>query len=118
MLSFGISLILLVYATASAQQVDDERPFLRILAPKFICTDKKANQTLQSNNVTIGLQTREGQRLRYKIAVDFEMIDGQFKSQQHTLSIWKNIRLLQKKFNDISDDISLRNQIEINAKEV
>lgn len=118
MLSFNILLSFCVLATVKTQQEVDERPFLRILAPKFICNDKKVNQTAPSSNVTIGLQTREGQRLRYKITVDFEMLGGQFKSQQHTISIWKNIRLLQKKFNDISDDISLKNQIEINAKEV
>lgn len=118
MLSFRILLILFAFATALGQEVEDERPFLRILAPKFICNDKKTNQTATSNNVTIGLQTREGQRLRYKISVAFEMIDGKFKSQQHTLSIWKNIRLLEKKFKDVSNDISLKNQIEINAKEV
>lgn len=95
---------------------DSERPFLRILAPQFICNEKKINQTDQSN-ITIGLQTREGQSLRYSILVDFEMM-GAFKSQRHTLSIWRNIRMLQKKFHNISDDISLKNQIEISAKEV
>lgn len=119
MLSFRISLIFCIVLSVAAQQVvgEDDRPFLRILAPKFIC-NKKAGQKSQSNNVTIGLQTREGQRLRYKFAVDFEMLGGAFKSQQHTLSIWKNIRLLQKRFNDLSEDISLKNQVEINAKEV
>lgn len=101
------------------QQVatDDDRPYLRILAPKFICNDKKANQTANNNNLTISLQTREGQQLRYDITVDFEMLSG-FKSQQHTLSIWKNIRLLQRKFSKSSKEISRKNQIEIDAKEV
>ena len=119
MLSFRISITFYIVSVVSAQQVveKDERPFLRILAPKFIC-NKKAIQTVQSNNVTIGLQTREGQILRYKIAIDFDMLGGEFKSQQHTLSIWKNIRLLQKRFNDLGEEISLKNQIEINAKEV
>lgn len=114
-----ISILILVSGVAFCQQsgLDDEQPFLRILAPKFICNEKKANLTTQSNNITIGLQTREGQKLRYKIAVDFEMLGG-FKSQQHTLSIWKNIRMLQKKFTNNSDEISLKNQIEINAQEV
>jgi hypothetical protein len=118
MLSFRISIIFCVAFEAVATQQIKERPFLRTLAPKFICNEKKGNQTMQSNNVTIGLQTAAGQKLKYKISVDFKMIDDQFKSQQHTISIWKNIRLLQKKFNDMSDDISLKNQIEINAKEV
>lgn len=102
------------------QQVvtDDDRPYLRILAPKFICNDKKANQTANSNNnLTISLQTREGQQLRYEISVDFEMLSG-FKSQQHTLSIWKNIRLLQRKFSKTLQEISQKNQIEIDSKEV
>lgn len=115
MLCFKASIILILLGMARSQQVaNDERPFLRILAPKFICNEKKAEQ---SSNLTIGLQTREGQSLRYRITIDFELLDG-FKSQQHTLSIWKNIRLLQKKFANISDEISLKNQIEIAAQEV
>lgn len=115
MLCFKASIILILLGLARSQQVaNDERPFLRILAPKFICNEKKAEQ---SSNLTIGLQTREGQSLRYRITIDFELLDG-FKSQQHTLSIWKNIRLLQKKFANISDEISLKNQIEIAAQEV
>lgn len=116
MSSLKFLLIVCIAEIASCQQVasDDELPFLRILAPKFICNDKKV---AQSNNLTIRLQTREGQRLRYSISVDFEMLDG-FKSQQHTLSIWKNIRMLQKKFANTSDEISLKSQIEINAQEV
>lgn len=111
-----IFLIAVVALCQQAETEDDERPFLRILAPQFICNDKKANQT-ELNNIMIGLQTREGQTLRYSVLVDFEMLDG-FKSQRHTLSIWKNMRLLQKKFHNIADDISLTNQIEISAQEV
>ena len=117
MLAIKISIISLVVGIVACQQVvsDDKRPFLRILAPKFICNDKK--ETTPSNSLTIGLQTREGQKLRYKISVDFAMLDG-FKSQKHTLSIWKNIKMLQKKFANISEDISLKNQLDINALEV
>lgn len=107
------SAILCIVGVATGQ-LEDERPYLRILAPKFICHEKKTTQT---SNLTIGLQTREGQKLRYVISVEFEMLDG-FKSQQHTLSIWKNIRQLQKKFANTSDEISLKNQIEISAQEV
>lgn len=112
-LSFKVFMFLEIL---SWQQVsaDDDKPFLRILAPKFICNEKKA---AQSNNLSIGLQTRDGQKLRYAITVDFTMLDG-FKSQQHTLSIWKNIIILQKKFANISEEISLKNQIEISAREV
>lgn len=110
------ALIYFALGIAVCQQVD-ERPFLRILSPKFICSEKSSNQTTQNANVTIGLQTREGQKLRYSIVVDFVLLDG-FKSQKHTLSIWKNIRLLQKKFAKQSEEISLKNQINIDAKEV
>lgn len=118
-LSMKISLIYVLFGIAVGQQValEDDRPFLRILSPKFICSDKSSNQTASSNNITIGLQTREGQKLRYKVLVDFEMLDG-FKSQKHTLSIWKNIQMLQKKFANMSAEISLKNQINIDAREV
>lgn len=120
MLAIKISIIYSVLGVAVCQQVgtNDERPFLRILAPKFICNDKKGKQQVApSESLTIGLQTREGQKLRYRISVDFEMLDG-FKNQRHTLSIWKNIRMLERKFNNISEDISLKNQIDINKQEV
>lgn len=93
---------------------DEERPFLRILAPKFICNNK-SNQT--NDNVTIGLQTKGGQKLKYKVNVGFELSEG-FKSQSHSISIWKNVALLQKKFDSMSDEISIKNLIEINSKEV
>jgi hypothetical protein len=118
-----IFLVLFFIGISSLQQVsgedDDDKPFLRIVAPQYICDGKdKANKT-DSNKLTIGLQTREGQRLNYKISIDFTILDG-FKNQRHTLSIWKNVRELQKKFQvkEVADEISLRNQIEIDALEV
>lgn len=127
---FLLSIFLLGIASSlgASQQVEstksneDEQPFLRILAPKFICPDEKSTQLKYqnvSNRVTIGLQTREGQRLRYFITIDFDILDG-FQSQRHTLSIWKHVRELQAKFAtpNISDEISLKNQIEIDATEV
>lgn len=116
MLKLLILVTFICFASSQKVSQDSDRPFLRILAPNFICNEKK-KQVEQSNNITIGLQTREGQKLRYQISIDFVMLDG-FKSQQHTLSIWKNVRLLQNKFSSISDEISLKNQIEINAQEV
>lgn len=114
---FYFSIFLVIWWIEKAATAD-EQPFLRILAPKFICHDKKqTNQSVQNSNLTIGLQTKEGQKLRYEILVDFEMLNG-LKNQQHTLSIWKNIALLKKKFAKKSKEISLKNQIEINAKEV
>lgn len=117
--------VLLLIVVASFQQVaadDDDKPFLRIVAPQYIC-DAKTNASVDNSNndnkLTIGLQTREGQRLRYAIAIDFNILDG-FKSQRHTLSIWKAVRELQAKFQvkKISDEITLKNQIEIDALEV
>lgn len=104
--------------TASQQVADENRPFLRVLAPAFICPEERVTQNV-SNRVTISLQTSEGQRLKYNIAIDFEILDG-FQNQRHTLSIWKHVRELQAKFatQSVSDEISLKNQIEIDAKEV
>lgn len=112
---------LLLFGIAISQQVvstTENRPFLRILAPRYICPDEQKIQNL-TNRVTIGLQTKEGQRLKYGISIDFDILDG-FQSQQHTLSIWKHVRQLQAKFaiQEVSDEISLKNQIEIDAAEV
>ena len=117
-----VLLTLFFVSYVSSQQAQDDKPFLRIVAPKFICDDPskaKSNETDSKNKLNIGLQTREGQRLKYKINIDFTMLDG-FKNQRHTLSIWKNVRELQAKFavKNVSDEISLRNQIEIDALEV
>lgn len=114
-------LLLLLIGIAISQQVAEasaDRPFLRILAPRYICPDEQKIQNL-TNRVTIGLQTKEGQRLKYSISIDFDILDG-FQSQRHTLSIWKHVRQLQAKFavQDVSDEISLKNQIEIDAAEV
>lgn len=114
-LIFAISFCISSYVLSQQVNDRDERPYLRILAPKFICNDKKEEDG--NSNITIRLQTREGQRLKYSIVVDFEMLEG-FKSQQHTLSIWKNIRFLQKKLFNMSEEISQKNQIDISAQEV
>lgn len=124
MLKFKVLIMLIV--CKMCQQVancDDnsERPFLRIVAPQFLCGDKSIGNNSEpdnQNDVTIVLQTREGQKLRYQISVDFELIDEKFISQRHTLSIWRNIRNLQKKFFSQANEISDKNQIEINANEV
>lgn len=124
---FNFKVLLVLIVCKMCQQVancddNNERPFLRIVAPKFLCKrdNNKVNQseTDNSNDVTIALQTREGQKLRFQISVDFELIDGGFVSQKHTLSIWRNVRNLQKKFYNQAREISDKNQIEINANEV
>ncbi|KAL7040768.1 hypothetical protein ACKWTF_000512 [Chironomus riparius] len=117
-----VLIIFFFVSYVSSQSAQDDKPFLRIVAPKFICDDPskaKSNDTDSKNKLNIGLQTREGQRLKYKIAIDFTLLDG-FKNQRHTLSIWKNVRELQAKFavKNVSDEISLRNQIEIDALEL
>lgn len=123
MFIFKVFLIIILSTCALSQQdQQDEKPFLRIVAPKYLCEDPSqlfGNETESSNKLTIGLQTREGQRLRYKISIGCSLLDG-FQNQRHTLSIWKNIRELQGKFatKDVSNEISLRNQIEIDAMEV
>lgn len=122
LLTIGIASSLGASQQVETSSKEDERPFLRILAPKFICPDEKSTQQKYqnvSNRVTIGLQTSEGQRLRYSITIDFDILDG-FQNQRHTLSIWKHVRQLQAKFAKqiISDDISAKNQIEIDAMEV
>jgi hypothetical protein len=118
---FLIGIAIFVTFVSSQQVSDENRPFLRVLAPKFICPDEKVQQSQQnsSSRVTIGLQTSEGQNLKYSIAIDFEILDG-FQSQRHTLSIWKHVRELQAKFarQSVSEEISLKNQLEIDAKEV
>lgn len=99
----------------------DEKLFLRIVAPKFICeNDKNVSDTSNntSNEITISLQTREGQKLKFQIEIEFQLIDGGFISQKHTLSIWKNIRNLQKKFFEQSNEITKSNQIKIDSNDV
>lgn len=121
-------LIALIAGKMSQQQVANgdesgERPFLRIVAPKFLCgrensAGNQSDSVDNSNDLTIALQTREGQKLRFQISVDFELIDGGFVSQRHTLSIWRNVRNLKKKFFDEARNISEKNQIELDANEV
>lgn len=115
-------LILTIIACTPAQEAPDDKPFLRIVAPKYLCDDPTktiGNKTESNNKLNVALQTREGKRLKYKVGIDFNLLDG-FKNQRHTLSIWKNVRELQAKFavKQVADEISLKNQIEIDALEV
>lgn len=69
-------------------------------------------------NLLDRLQTLDGQSFRYIVAINFTILGG-FKTQKHTLSIWKNVRKLQDKFNKIEyQNITLNNQIVIESKEV
>lgn len=57
-------------------------------------------------------QTRGSERLTYKVQVYFNIIDG-FKNQRHTLSVWRSIRVLEKKIRDNHKEITQKNQIDI-----
>lgn len=47
----------------------------------------------------------------------FKLLDG-FKSQRHTLSVWRSIRVLEKKIRDTKAEISTKNQIDILNEEL
>jgi hypothetical protein len=124
---WNLKVVLLLIILKVCQQViaNDEKPFLKIVAPKFICENDKGSQNIskesenKTNAVIISLQTKKGQKLKYNIDIEFNLLtDGGFISQKHTLSIWKNIRNLQKKFQSQSNEISDRNQIQINIDDV
>lgn len=63
------------------------------------------------------MQTRGSERLLYKVQITFIPLDG-FKSQRHTLSVWRSIRMLEKKIRDTKDVISQKNQIELLNEEL
>lgn len=63
------------------------------------------------------MQTRNGQKLTYRINVFFENLTTT-KSQRNTLSIWKNVRALYRKIRRQADEISASNQIVIENKEL
>lgn len=47
----------------------------------------------------------------------FKLLDG-FKNQRHTLSVWRSIRVLEKKIRDSKSEISIKNQIDILNEEL
>lgn len=49
--------------------------------------------------------------------VFFRLLNG-FKSQRHTLSVWRSIRVLEKKIRDTKEAISNKNQIDILNEEL
>ncbi|KXJ71700.1 hypothetical protein RP20_CCG019898 [Aedes albopictus] len=61
-----------------------ERPSFRILAPEFICgptkptnlSDETGSVVAVPQQITIGLQTKGGQRLHYDVTVHFELLNG------------------------------------------
>jgi len=63
------------------------------------------------------MQTKSGQQLKYRVQIYFQIL-GSFRSQQHTLKIWRSIRALEKKIKNQTDIITKKNQININNDEV
>ncbi|EDS35995.1 conserved hypothetical protein [Culex quinquefasciatus] len=100
-----------------------EDPSFRILAPKFICGKSKAEGTSEnqtdsgvSQQITIGLQTKGGQKLKYRVTVTFTLPG--FVSQRHTLQLWKSVRQLEQRLEKERDAISDTNQILIMNEEL
>lgn len=62
-------------------------------------------------------QPKEGKKLTYLVRVYFEFIEG-WKSQRHTISLWRSIRMLEKRIRNASEEISMNNQIHIDQKEL
>ncbi|XP_053698591.1 uncharacterized protein LOC128745541 [Sabethes cyaneus] len=102
-----------------------KEPTFRILAPKYICgsppPEAIANTTIYSvpsnHQITIGLQTRSGQRLRYHVTIYFTLLNG-FISQRHTLHLWRSVRQLERQLNKNHEQISVTNQIVIPNKDL
>uniref|UniRef100_A0A1B0CX67 Putative conserved plasma membrane protein n=1 Tax=Lutzomyia longipalpis TaxID=7200 RepID=A0A1B0CX67_LUTLO len=62
-------------------------------------------------------QPKEGKKLTYHVRVYFEFIEG-WKSQRHTISLWRSIRLLEKRFRNTTEEITLNNKINIGHDEL
>ncbi|XP_021693073.1 uncharacterized protein LOC5580082 [Aedes aegypti] len=110
--------ILICWFLTDLEIATAERPSFRILAPKFICGQMKASNSSDTGSasapqqITIGLQTKGGQRLHYDVTVHFELLNG-IVSQRHTLLLWKSVRQLEKRFKAERELISEGNQITI-----
>ncbi|XP_065089861.1 uncharacterized protein LOC135711048 [Ochlerotatus camptorhynchus] len=99
-----------------------EMPSFRILAPEFICGQPKPENTSDTGSavpqqITIGLQTKGGQKLHYSVTVQFSLLNG-FVSQRHTLNLWESIRKLEKRLQKERETISDGNQISILNEEL
>ncbi|XP_055617276.1 uncharacterized protein LOC129762772 [Toxorhynchites rutilus septentrionalis] len=122
---FYVSALVLLIASEIAGLVG-EKPMFRILAPKFICGNKHAGvtndtQTKSSNGtpqqIVISLQTKGGEKLRYRVAIQFFLIDG-FVSQRHTLQLWRSVRQLEQRLDKERNAITASNQIIISNEEL
>ncbi|XP_055532836.1 uncharacterized protein LOC129722966 [Wyeomyia smithii] len=119
--SFGVAAILLLGPVYIQETFSQSDPTFRILAPKFICENSQsevlhANTTATSipsnHQITIGLQTTGGQRLRYRVTIHYTLLNG-FVSQRHTLLLWRSIRQLERRLESSHEQISESNQIAI-----
>lgn len=64
------------------------------------------------------MQTEGGQKLTYRVEMYFDVLGG-YRGQQHSLSLWRAVRMMEKKIN-VNDKslISDKNQINVNNTEV
>ncbi|XP_059621187.1 uncharacterized protein LOC132264870 [Phlebotomus argentipes] len=114
-----IPLILLLLFSHQSLSQTVPRPEFRIISPQFMCNVKSANTSIEAppEQITIRFQPREGMRLTYLVRVYFEFIDG-WKSQWRTISLWRSVRMLEKRIRNTSETITLNNQIYIDQKEL
>lgn len=64
------------------------------------------------------MQTDGGQKLSYRVQLFFEVLGG-YHGQQHSLTLWRAVRAMEKKINIKNRDIiSRKNQINVNNTEV
>ncbi|XP_058117263.1 uncharacterized protein LOC131284600 [Anopheles ziemanni] len=111
-----------------------ENPSFRIIAPEFICHPERSRGNSVSNTtdsiqrnssepvanprqLTIGFQTKGGQRLHYRVTTYFKLLDG-FVSQRHTLGLWRAVRLLEQRIRRDRDLIADSGQLAMNTDEL
>lgn len=64
------------------------------------------------------MQTKNGQKLNYRVEIYFEVLGG-YRGQQHSLKLWNSVRKLERKINTKDKEIiSTKNQINVNNTEV
>lgn len=64
------------------------------------------------------MQTKNGQKLNYRVEIYFEVLGG-YRGQQHSLKLWNSVRKLERKINTKDKEIiSAKNQINVNNTEV
>ncbi|XP_055585185.1 uncharacterized protein LOC129738036, partial [Uranotaenia lowii] len=121
-MSFALKFSVLLVVVLLVERSYAEKPTFRILAPEFMCPRTKSFSSNKGNTtevapeapqqVTIGLQTKNGQRLRYRVSVNFTLLDG-FVSQRHTLQLWRSVQELEKRIKTEAANISATNRINI-----